>query len=661
MSTASDLPELEAEVVELYPYQVAEPAGADLADDLAAGVVDLAPNAWTARWANRQIIEATRHDLARSARWHGRALCHQVAWFVTHLHILVWRELRPITHGLVDLVRGIRRWQRCAGDRERLDATETRDVAEKLWEKRYAPKVQRRFWCLFVTLVLTTGLGYWGYLVYGWPVPILAAFLVLGLADVLGRRTHPVEDPASPPPMPILIDDPDVPMSQLQLRILEVFEREGFAPGVVGIAQPLHYDPTRLEYRMVLSCLDEIKPQHLRAVERGLGAEEMTARLLSTGVATNRALAIRQGDPFADVPTPSWIESGARSISDPADLGMAVGDVPFSLKFAGLHAVVVGRTGSGKTKGALWAIIDRLSACHDVVMWGVDLMNGPHLSRWEGVLQRTAYTPEDTQQLLADAIELIHQRGAVLKRDEDADEWHSGLGPALVLILDEFAVLAQNNGEKRTLPLLADVETILRMGRKVWVTIVLGTQKAGNSDLGSTLVESQVSIKMLLACRERDTVTLLGTDARDGGWAPHFLTPADDDGAVNDAGKLYLDSPRHRTPDVYRCWSPLTGREVRDRVKRRIADGLPTLAGGSTADTVEVPDVLAFIEARFVEAGNPVELASAAIVARTGWTQASLAKALRPHGMTPTKIGPRDARVSGYRLADLQTALRGLS
>src|SRR3954447_20265225 len=42
-------------------------------------------------------------------------------------------------------------------------------------------------------------------------------------------------------------------------------------------------------------------------------------------------------------------------------------------------------------------------------------------------------------------------------------------------------------------------------------------------------------------------------------------------------------------------------------------------AGGTTADAVEVPEALAFLEQRFVDAGNPDELPSAAVVAGTGW------------------------------------------
>lgn len=658
MSTASDLPEWDAEVVALHP-------GA-LVDEPGGGVVDLAPNAWTARWANQPIIASTREDLARSARWHARAFWRQVAWFLTHAHVLVWRELRPIAHGLVDLVRTIRRWQRCAGDRERLDATETRDVAEKLWEKRYASKVVRRFWCLFVAFLLVVGLGWWGYLVYGLPVPILAGFVVVGVADVLGRRTHPVEDPASPPAMPILIDDPDVPLSQLQLAILEVFEREGFVPGAVGVAMPLRYDPIRLDYRMIVSCPDEIAPKHLRAIERAIGASDFAVRCLATETATNRLLVIRRGDPLANVPAPSWIDTGARSIATPLDLGESAGDVPMDVVFAGIHAEVIGKTGSGKSAGALWAIIDRLSACRDVVMWGIDLAQGPALPMWRGVIQRTAYSPADADTLLEDALEVIEQRMRVLTEiaedddpSNDTDTWHSGLGPALVIVVDEFAILASYQGEKGRENLLAKVEVIVRTGRKVWVTLVVGTQKAGNSDLGSTVMASQFAVKILLACTERDTVALLGTEARDKGWAPHHLRPSVP-GDPRDAGKCYLDSPAHRTPDIYRFWSPLSVRDVKQRARQRMLDGLPTLDGGTTADTVEVPDVLAFIEARFGEA-KADELASAAIVAGTEWTQASLAEALKPYGVMPGRIGPRDSRARGYRMADVKTAIRGLA
>jgi hypothetical protein len=432
------------------------------------------------------------------------------------------------------------------------------------------------------------------------------------------------------------------------------------------VACPLTYDPMRIEYRMALTCLDELTPRHLRAIERSIGAADHAARNLATKTATVRELLIRRGDPLASVPRPSRLPSGSRSIVAGLDLGESAGDVDFVIPAAGVHIAVIGKTGSGKSKGALWAIIDRLSVCTDVVLWGIDLARGPALPMWRGVIQRAAYSVDDTVALLDAALAEIDRRMAVLTAlaedddpDNDTDEWHSGLGPALVVVIDEYALLAAYAGEKGRPDLLGRTETIVRTGRKVWVTLVLGTQKSGNSDLGSTTMASQIGVKILLACSEGDTVKMLGTEARDAGWAPHHLRPSVE-GDPRDAGKCYVDSPRHRTPDIYRCWSPMPVREVKDRARQRIADGLPTLDGGTTADAVEVPEVLAWLEARFAER-RAAELRTAELVEASGgrWTAEKLAEAVRPYGFGPRPL--TGGRARGYHLADVETALERLS
>jgi hypothetical protein len=651
----------DAQIVSLRP---GDRAG-ELATPSGDRQIDQAPARWVARWADHPLLEQSPGELARVARWHARATWRAGVWAVLHLHLIVWREARPTGVGLVVIARAIRDWQRCAEDQDRNDAMEDRTAAGKLSEK-LRPARARRFWLLAVLLAATVGGGWWAFAVYGWPVPLLSGLAVFGLADLLGRRVSPVEDPVSPPPMPVLIDDPDVPIRQLQQQILDTFEREGFAPGAVGVAMPLTYDPARMDYRMAITCLDEVKPQHLRAIERSIGAADFAARNLATASSTIRLLVIRRGDPLANVPPPSRLPVASRSIVEGLDLGESAGDVDFVIPAAGVHIAVIGKTGSGKSKGCLWAIIDRLSVCDDAVLWGVDLARGPALPMWRGVIQRAAYTVDDTAALLEAALAEIDRRMAVLTAlaedddpDNDTDEWQSGLGPALVVVVDEFALLAAFNGEKGRADLLARVETIVRTGRKVWVTLVLGTQKSGNSDLGSTTMASQIGVKILLACAEGDTVKMLGTEARDAGWAPHHLRPSVE-GDPRDAGKAYVDSPRHRTPDVYRCWSPMPVREVKDRARQRIADGLPTLDGGTTADAVEVPEVLAWLEARFGER-RAAELRTAELVEASGgrWSAETLAAAVREHGFGPRPL--TGGRARGYHLADVETAIEHLS
>src|SRR5690606_318756 len=330
-------------------------------------------------------------------------------------------------------------------------------------------------------------------------------------------------------------------------------------------------------------------------------------------------------------PKPVELEPGSLTIAEPLEIGVSATDVPFAICFAGMHVAVVGSTGSGKTKSVLWSMIDRVSSCRDAVIWGIDLARGPALPMWREVVQRAAYTPDDADELLDRAIDEIERRMQVLTDiatnddpDDDTDEWHSGLGPALILFADEFALAAEYDGKKETSTgnkpnLLGKFEQIVRTGRKVWVSVVIGTQKAGNSDFGSRVMSTQLGAKILLACDESDVLTLLTKSHRDQGWRPDLLMPSVE-GEVRDAGKCYVSSPLHRLPDIYRAFAPLEPREVKLRARKRVEAGLPTLTGrprehDEAIEAVEVPGLLAAIERVFLSTGRPDWMATTDIMA----------------------------------------------
>jgi hypothetical protein len=211
------------------------------------------------------------------------------------------------------------------------------------------------------------------------------------------------------------------------------------------------------------------------------------------------------------------------------------------------------------------------------------------------------------------------------------------------------------------------VERIVRTGRKVWVTLILATQKTGNSDFGSRVVATQLGVKILMACAEEDTVRLLSTQHRDAGWAPHALQPGVE-GDPRDAGKCYLSSPTHDLPDIYRCYMAMTPGEVKRRARQRVADGLPALQGRQrleAVDAVEVPPALAAVESAFAVAGNPEGIPTYELLGLLGRPVddaegAKLAAELKPAGVAPTKWRDGDRTPRGYRLRDVQNAIGGL-
>jgi hypothetical protein len=661
-----------AEVVPLHKHTL-PPVDAELVDDDTVEAHNLDEEVPTTR-ARQMVVQAarplpSRRRVVASTRWWSRQLQRLVPW----LPVLALREVLPIVRGLGRVCVRWAAWVHCAELAEAVreaKENERSKAAERLVKRRSG----RAWGSLTVAGVGAAGM-WWLYATA--PVAFAAVCLLLVVVlDLVGRAGRAVRDNPLPVAAPTVLDE-GVPLRQITASILGTFDREGFEEGTVQVAAPLTWDEVRKEYRIRVKTADHIRPEHVRAVERAVGARDFAIRNLATSTASVRELVIRVGDPLAHVDQPPYIETGSVSVTDLLDLGYSSGDQPFALRFAGAHVAIIGMTGAGKTKGLIWTIIDRLSACPDAVLWGIDLAAGPALPMWRGVIERKAFTPGDAEELLAAAITEIDRRMKVLTGlaedddpDNDADEWHVGLGPALIVVIDEFALLAEHDGSRGKADLLGKVEQIERTGRKVWVTVVMGTQKSGNSDFGSTTTSTQVAIKILLACDEADTVRLLSTAHRDAGWAPHHLAPAIE-GDVRDAGKCYVESPMHRTPDIYRTYAPMPPAEVKRRARQRVADGLPSLDGKRPAavDAVEVPPILAAVERAFATAGNPERLATTDLLeclteAGHRFDAAALAEQLRPAGLRPRderwRPAPKANPVRGYYLADVRAALQDL-
>lgn len=651
-----------------------QPAGAELVT-----APRTAPQSGAVRgWLERQPGLPDRQRLAASARWWTREGAKKLFTLALCAPWLALRELRPITRGLGRCFSIWAKWCAVADVRDLLsDGEGNPKLAAGL--KREARRSGRRRMSLALA-VLLAGVGVWAYCVF--PAYLAAAgFVLVGVFDLVGRRgTEKVATPLPAPARTVLREG--VPLNQITATIVDTAAREGLE---IGIASPMRYDSARREYRVQISCLDLIEPKHLRAFERGIGAEDHAVRSLATDMATTRELVIRDGDPLAEVPAAPWIDTGSISLQDDLlDLGVSMTEVDFALSFAGQHVKVIMGTGGGKSTWFLRNCIDRLSACRDVVIWGIDLTNGPELPLWRGVIQKRAFTPDDAEVLLGAALAEIGRRAKILAgfaedddpSNDDIIEWCSKLGPWLDIVIDEFSTLAEYNGKPQgELDLLGQCKEIIRTGRKHGVSLVMLAQRTGNEDFGSTVMTSQAGVTIAGPCAPDDSVRAFGKDKRDDGWTPHILKPGTKD-SPNDAGKCFVESPRHRTPDIYRCYAPMSAGEVKRRARQRIADGLPSLqqAGshGDLLDEVEgaiVPPVLAAVEQAFAEAGNPEWMATAdllSLVQAAGFpelTETTLAAGIpvdkNEPGSRRRRTGEKNP-TRGYLLSSIRSAMEQL-
>ena len=276
------------------------------------------------------------------------------------------------------------------------------------------------------------------------------------------------------------------------------------------------------------------------AIESGLGTFRGAVRVYPTpdNYANRCELRVLDADPHADaIP---WPGPSVTSITEPIELGPFEDAVPCRVSFLRRHVLFGGATGAGKS-GGLNVLIGNLSACHDVVLWGIDLKKGMELGPWISCLDRLATTPGEADSLLADAVAVLEARAAVLaEQGQRVCEPTPGM-PALVILIDEYAELVDDAPGA-----IRHADSIARRGRAVAVSLIAATQRPTQKAMGHGAVRSQMDVRICFRVRERKDVDLiLGQGMLAAGWQAHTL---------NAPGKLLVSAAEHDTPRRARAY-----------------------------------------------------------------------------------------------------------
>jgi DNA segregation ATPase FtsK/SpoIIIE-like protein len=162
-------------------------------------------------------------------------------------------------------------------------------------------------------------------------------------------------------------------------------------------------------------------------------------------------------DPHADaIP---WPGPSTTTITEPIDLDPFEDATPCKVLFLRRHVLFGGATGAGKSSG-LNVLVGNLAACHDVVIWAVDLKKGSELGPWASCIDRLATTPDEARALLADAVTILEARAALLaERGQRVWEPSPDMA-ALVIIIDEYAELSHDAPDA-----IKHADSIARRGR----------------------------------------------------------------------------------------------------------------------------------------------------------------------------------------------------
>lgn len=276
------------------------------------------------------------------------------------------------------------------------------------------------------------------------------------------------------------------------------------------------------------------------AIESALGTFRGAIRVHPTrdDKANRCELRVLDTDPHAEaIP---WPGPSARSIKQPVDLGPFEDAEPCRVLFLRRHALFAGTTGSGKS-GGLNVLMGTLAACNDVIIWAIDLKKGMELKPWAPCIGRLATTPAEAAALLADAAAILQARAAWLAANGRRVWEPSPAMPALVIIIDEYAELADEAPEA-----MNDTDSIARLGRAVAVTLIAATQRPTQKAMGQGAVRSQMDTRICFRVRERKDVDLiLGQGMLAAGWHAHTL---------NAPGKFLVSAPEHTNPRRARAY-----------------------------------------------------------------------------------------------------------
>ncbi len=297
------------------------------------------------------------------------------------------------------------------------------------------------------------------------------------------------------------------------------------------------------------------------AIESGLGTFRGAVRVYPTpdDLAHRCEIRVLDVDPHAGaIP---WPGPSVTSVTQPVDMGPFEDATPCRVSFARLHGIFGGTTGSGKS-GGLNVLMGNLVACRDVVIWAIDLKKGMELGPWQSCIDRLATTPGEAITLLRGAVAVLEARAALLaaagKRAWDI----SPAWPALVVLIDEYAELADEAQEA-----MNDTDSIARLGRAVAVTLIAATQRPTQKAMGQGAVRSQMDLRICFRVREpRDVDLVLGQGMLRAGWDAHNL---------NAPGKFLVSAPGHDRPKRARAYL-LTDQVVAETAVR-YADYRPDL------------------------------------------------------------------------------------
>ncbi|MEU4695530.1 cell division protein FtsK [Nonomuraea dietziae] len=296
-------------------------------------------------------------------------------------------------------------------------------------------------------------------------------------------------------------------------------------------------------------------------LESALGSRRGAIRVqpVPTKHANRADVRVIETDPHADAI--AWPGPSITSITQPVKLGLYEDGSPVRVSLLRRHALIGGVAGAGKS-GGVNVLLGELTACSDVIIWGIDLKRGMELLPWSSCLDRVATTPQEAEALLADAVVILDGRADHMAQQGERVWEPSPESPALIILVDEYAELVDEAPNA-----VRHADSTARRGRAVAVQLVAATQRPSQKAMGKGAVRSQMDVRLSFRVREqRDVDLILGQGMLKAGWHAHRLDAP---------GKFMISAPEHDIPRRARTY--LLDDDAVQRAAARHATHRPSL------------------------------------------------------------------------------------
>lgn len=297
-----------------------------------------------------------------------------------------------------------------------------------------------------------------------------------------------------------------------------------------------------------------------------LGARQLIA--LTTQRGHELRLTIRYGeiDPLAEtVPFPGPV---ATSITQPIPIGVSASGSASEITLLGVHTLVGGATGGGKSV-IIKILITSIAAMTDAVLWLIDLKPGRiELGIFEPVADRSARSLADAAMMFEALIAAAKARGDYLAslRDETGqpvEKWDPTVhGPVIVVVVDELAELVRQGKKVRKGEygdrimeaikwVVTNFETAAQVYRALGIQLVIATQSPSSaitSGDGKDAIDQFQNLLCVRTAKVSQTNIVLGQGAHGDGFR------ANTDLYVS--GMYYMKTPQLSVPIKHKAyWS----------------------------------------------------------------------------------------------------------